>query len=523
MTDPTDGRPMEPQILSHRSDAPAQADHDHYFGALDLGSNSFHLILARRLGRHIQVVDRLREMVRLGTGLRADGTIAPDAQQRALDTLRRFGDRLRDVPPSHIRAVGTYTLRQAYRAVDFLEHARQSLGHAIEVISGQEEARLIYRGVGFTLGPAAGRRLVFDIGGGSSETVLGDGIHPLFLESLHMGCITYSQRFFRDGRITAKRWQAAETAARLEFQPVAAQFRAGRWDEAVGTSGSIRAVAAVLQAVRGSPVIDAAGLADLRERLIRAGRIDRLNLPDLAAERQQVFAGGAVILSAAFAALGIERMLPCEGALREGLLDELAAGRKGREDVCNHTVEALSQLYHADRAQAGRVGATALGFLEQVATRWGLAQEAHRDALRWAGALHEIGLAVSHSGYHKHGHYLLANGDLAGFSRDSQALIGLMVRFHRRKIIRRDFDVLAPDQRLPALRLTVLLRLAVLLHRARAPEAAPRIHLRPVPAGLHLAFPANGLAARPLMQADLIEEQGLLDRVGFALSFDETG
>ncbi len=514
---------MDPQPRSQHIDVAALGDHDQHFAALDLGSNSFHLILARRLGQHIQVVDRLREMVRLGTGLRADGTITPDAQQRALDTLRRFGDRLRDVPPSHVRAVGTYTLRQAFRAVDFLEHARQALGHAIEVISGQEEARLIYRGVGFTLGPAATRRLVFDIGGGSSETVLGEGIHPLFLESLHMGCITYSQRFFRDGRITAKRWQAAETAARLEFQPVAAQFRAAGWDEAVGTSGSIRAVGAVLQAVRGSPTIDAAGLADLRERLIRAGRIDRLNLPDLAAERQQVFAGGAVILSAAFAALGIARMQPCDGALREGLLDELAAGRGGREDVCNHTVEALSQLYHADRAQAGRVSATALNFLDQVATPWGLEDEAHRDALRWAGALHEIGLAVSHSGYHKHGHYLLANGDLAGFSRDSQALIGLMVRFHRRKIIRRDFDVLAHEQRLPALHLTVLLRLAVLMHRARAPEPVPGLRLRATPAGLHLAFPANALATRPLMRADLTEERGLLDRVGFALSFGEEG
>ena len=514
---------MDPRPRLPRTDVLAQGDHEQHFAALDLGSNSFHLILARRLGRQIQIVDRLREMVRLGTGLRADGTIAPDAQQRALDTLRRFGDRLRDVPPAHIRAVGTYTLRQAYRAVDFLEHARQALGHPIEVISGQEEARLIYRGVGFTLGPATGRRLVFDIGGGSSETVLGEGIHPLFLESLHMGCITYSQRFFRDGRITAKRWQAAETAARLEFQPVAAQFRVASWHEAVGTSGSIRAVAAVLQTMRGTSAIDAAGLANLRDQLIRAGRVDRLNLPDLAAERQQVFAGGAVILSAAFAALGIERMIICDGALREGLLDELAAGRGGREDVCNHTVEALSQLYHADRAQAARVGATALAFLDQVATAWGLDDETHRDTLRWASALHEIGLAVSHSGYHKHGHYLLANGDLAGFSRDRQALISLLVRFHRRKIIRRDFDALATDQRLPALRLTVLLRLSVLLHRARAPAPEPRVRLQPAPTGIHLAFPANGLAARPLMRADLIEEQALLDRVGFALSFGEDG
>ncbi|MDY6956195.1 MAG: Ppx/GppA phosphatase family protein [Pseudomonadota bacterium] len=513
---------MEPQPLPQGITAPPNGDPAGHFAALDLGSNSFHLILARRLGQHIQVIDRLREMVRLGTGLRADGTITPEAQQRALETLRRFGDRLRDIPPQHIRAVGTYTLRRGFRAVDFLEQARQVLGHPIEVISGQEEARLIYRGVSFTLGPPANRRLVFDIGGGSSEIVLGDGIHPICMESLHMGCITYSQRFFRDGRITAKRWQAAETAARLEFQPVAANFRAAGWHEAIGTSGSIRAVAAMVQTLRNTPDIDAAGLGDLRDRLIRAGRVDRLNLPDLAAERQQVFAGGAVILSAAFAALGIERMLPCDGALREGLLDELAAGRRGREDVCNHTAEALSQLYHADRGQASRVCTTALSFLNQLREQWALGQTSDIDALRWAAMLHEIGLAISHSGYHKHGHYLLANGDLAGFSRNTQTLVSLLVRFHRRKIIRREFNVLPPEQRLTALRLTIVLRLAVLLHRARGSEPAPPIQLTATTDGLHMDFPKKGLTLRPLMHADLLEEQALLERAGFALSFGET-
>lgn len=515
---------MDPQPLPQGTDpSNFHEDRTSHFAALDLGSNSFHLILARRLGNHIQVIDRLREMVRLGAGLRADGTITAESQQRALAALHRFGDRLRGIPPHHVRAVGTYSLRRAYRATDFLEQARLALGHPVEVISGPEEARLIYRGVSFTLGPPAGRRLVFDIGGGSSEIVLGEGIHPIFMESLHMGCITYSQRFFRDGRITAKAWKEAEMAARLELQPVEAQFRTAGWQEVVGTSGSIRAVSAALQALRYSPGIDPEGLAQLRERLLRAGRIDRLNLPDLTAERQQVFAGGAVILSAAFAALGMDRMLPCEGALREGLLDELAAGRGGREDICNHTVEALSQLYHADRGQAARVCASALSFLEQVRNIWGLADERHEETLRWGAMLHEIGLAVSHSGYHRHGHYLLANGDLAGFSRDSQMLVSLLVRFHRRKIVRRDFDTLPPEQRLSAFRLTVLLRLAVLLHRARNPEPDPPILLHPTAQGLHVSFPGKGLTRQPLMHADLLTEQALLKRARFALSISETG
>lgn len=514
---------MDPQPLPQAIDAPPpHEDRTGHFAALDLGSNSFHLILARRLGKHIQVIDRLREMVRLGAGLRADGTITLESQQRALAALHRFGDRLRGIPAHHVRAVGTYSLRRAYRAMDFLEQARLALGYPVEVISGQEEARLIYRGVSFTLGPSSGRRLVFDIGGGSSEIVLGDGIHPVFMESLHMGCITYSQRFFRDGRITAKRWEEAETAARLEFQPVEAQFRAAGWQEVMGTSGSIRAVSAALQTLRNTPVIDPDGLAQLRDRLIRAGRIDRLNLPDLAAERQQVFVGGAVILSAAFAALGLDRMLPCEGALREGLLDELAAGRGGREDICNHTVEALSQLYHADRGQAARVCASALSFLKQVQDAWALADERHEETLRWGAMLHEIGLAISHTGYHKHGHYLLANGDLAGFSRDTQVLVSLLVRFHRRKIIRREFGILPLEHRLPAFRLTVLLRLAVLLHRARNPERDPPMMLTPTPQGLQVDFLKKGLTRRPLMHADLIEEQALLKRAGFALSISET-
>lgn len=489
------------------------------YAAIDLGSNSFHLILARRSGGQLQIVDRLRDMVRLGAGLTDSGRLSEATQLRALDALRRFGERLREVPPAHIRAVGTYTLRQAHGRGHFLQRAGAVLGHPVEVISGQEEARLIYRGVNFAQGPAAGRRLIIDVGGGSTEFALGERAVPHVLESLDMGCVTYSRRFFDTGKISRRRWKAAKIAAELELQPVRQAYRDHGWDEAIGTSGSVRAIAGVLEALGQGSAITAAGLQRLEQRLIEIGQIERVELPGLSAERQAVFVGGVIILQAAFEQLGIEAMSPGEGALREGLLDELMM--VGGEDVRQRTVEAWFERYHVDRAQAQRVATTALHFFEAVRPQHLQAPPELGEMLRHAAELHEVGLAVAHSGYHRHGHYLLTHGALAGFSRENQLLIAALVRNHRRRPAPELFSELPDFYRDHAMLMAVLLRLAVLLHRSRVPDGVPAVALEPRPGGLKLHFPAGWLDQRPLIEADLAQEAQWLKAAGFKLKYGE--
>lgn len=489
------------------------------YAALDLGSNSFHLVLAQRLGDQVRIVDRLRETVRLGGGLADQGVITEDAWRRALDVLARFGQRLRALPPGHVRAVGTYSLRRARNGRAFLSAAADALGHPVEVVSGQEEARLIYRGVTATQGPAEGRRLVVDIGGGSSELISGRGLQPELMESLYLGCVIYSQRFFPNQRVTPKRWKAAVTAALLELQPVAGHFRAIGWDEAIGTSGSIRCVRDIL-AQCGEETITLAGLGGLRDQLLACGDTKKLGYRNISSDRAVVFAGGLAILTAMFESLGIERMGYCAGALRDGLLAELTQATE-RTDVRRRTVEHMMHFYHVDSVHAERVAATARALFDQAAQDWQLWDEEWQNLLVWAAKLHEIGLAISHSGYHKHGRYLLSNSDLAGFSRETQTLLALLVGAHRRSIPTDDLDELIPEHRRVALPLIALLRLAVLLHRGRDNAGPPQIRLQCRSDGITVGLPAGWLADHPLTLADLHNEKKRLRRAGMRLEITE--
>jgi len=487
------------------------------YAGIDLGSNSFHLVLARRLKDQLQIIDRLRDVVRLGAGLDEHGDLTPEAQARALASLERFGQRIRGLPPQNVRAVGTFTLRQARNSRPFLERAAAALGHHIEVVSGQEEARLIYAGVSFHPRRAAARRLVFDIGGGSSELALGRGPAPAVMESLYMGCISYTRRFFGDGRITLKRWTRAEMAASLELQPIKAQFLRHGWDEAIGTSGSIRTAGSVLAAQGWSDGrITLQGLERLREALLLAGHPEKLTLKGISRDRATIFAGAVVILRATFQALNIGSMGIAEGALREGLLAELA-GPVRQMGVCEQTVNNLQVFYHVDQPHAAQVAATAGYLYEQVAMAWQLHDPRLKEMLLWAAQLHEIGLAVSHSGYHKHGHYLLSHSDMNGFSQDMQDFLALLVRSHRRSVAFKEFRTLLPAYQGAAQALVVLLRLAVLLHRARADAACPPLQLEAGPQTLAVGFPAGWLEANPLTRADLELEARYLRAHRFSL------
>ncbi len=488
--------------------------------AVDLGSNSFHLVVARVSDGQVQLLDRLKEMVRLGAGLDENKRLTPEAQRLALACLDRFGQRLRSLAVGTVRVVGTNTLRSARNAEEFIALAEQALGHPIDIISGIEEARLIYQGVAHTLADDGHRRLVIDIGGGSTELAVGQGYDTLDVESLYMGCVSMSRRFFPDGAITAKAMRKAEIAAQLELRPVVQRLRAQRWSQAIGASGTILTVADVIRAEGwGQQGISRAGLNRLVEAMVAAGHVDKLGFSELNERRRPVFPGGVAVLRAAFDALNIEQLSVSQGALREGLVYDLL-GRIRHEDVRQHSVDTLARRGHVELAQARRVRRTALALLAQVSEGWRLGGEEWANALGWAAQLHEIGLSIAHGQYHKHGAYLLEHCDLPGFARHEQRLLAALVRGHRRKFPTQVFQALPAALRQPARRLCVLLRVAVLLHRERSRRALPEIKARTTRRALVLGITGDWLEAHPMTRADLEAELALLKDADPRLKLD---
>jgi exopolyphosphatase/guanosine-5'-triphosphate,3'-diphosphate pyrophosphatase len=485
--------------------------------AVDLGSNSFHMIVARLEGGQLVVLDRLREMVRLGAGLEPGGALSDAAVGRALGCLRRFSERLGDMNADSVRAVGTNTLRRARDRGVFLERAEAALGHPIEVISGVEEARLVYLGAAHSLPMEPGNRLVVDIGGGSTELIVGGDYQPRLLESLYMGCVSISREFFTGGRVTAGRFRKARLAARQELEPMTTRFRDDGWSRAFGTSGTIRSTARQL-AGEGNPsgIITRDGLEALVARLIECRDLGRHRPPGLSEQRAPVYPGGLAILAEVFDALGIESMMAADGALREGLLFDLM-GRMTDRDARERTVDSMARRFHVDPAQGARVAGTAQGLLGQLRDSWDLGGEMPARLIGWAARLHEIGMDIAHARHHCHAAYLLQNADMAGFSTGEQRLIAALVGNHRRRIRSEYLAGLPAGWASRIRRLIVILRLAVLLNRARSDEALPVIRVKPREDGLKLAFPEDWLEAHPLTRADLSQEAAYLQTLGIKL------
>jgi len=491
--------------------------------AVDLGSNSFHMVVARAHHGQLAIVDRLREMVRLASGLTADGRLDNESQDRALACLRRFGQRLKDMHAETVRVVGTNTLRRARNAETFLGAAEEALGHPVEVIAGMEEARLVYLGVSHHIDATVGRNLVIDIGGGSTELIIGEGYEPEQLESLNIGCVGMSERCFQGGRLTQKRFARARLLASQELRPVAGSFRRRGWSLAVGSSGTIRTaeeVCALLDLADDGITLPA--LEGIIERMIEARKVEGLALPGLGADRAPVFAGGVAILAEFMAQFDIEHLAVSDGALREGLLYDMI-GRQEHRDAREATIRALQSRFHVDTEQAERVEKTAVELLAAVAGDWELGEFRHEQLLRWASRLHEVGLDIAHSKHHLHGAYLLANADLPGFGRLEQQLLAALIGNHRRKLEDMSLDALKPDWRQPIFRLIVLLRLAVVLHRPRGPAALPALVLKGSQNKLEVGFPKNWFSRNPLTQADLIQEQEFLAARGFELALKAGG
>jgi exopolyphosphatase/guanosine-5'-triphosphate,3'-diphosphate pyrophosphatase len=487
-------------------DAPAQLRDGELLAAVDLGSNSFHLVVARYEHGSLRLIDRLRDSVRMAMGLRANGSLDPEHRERALTCLACFGQRLRALPHERVRAVATHTVRRLAHPQAFLLPAETALGHPIEIVSGREEARLIYLGVSHDLAESAQRRLVVDIGGGSTEFIIGQGFDALETESIQVGCVASTLRFFGDGKFTPKRWRQAQTEIAVELQQFAEDYRARGWGEAIGSSGTAKAIGSVVQANGWSEQgISASSLVRLRDAILEAGSVDNLRLAGLAEDRTPIIAGGVAILETVFTMFGLEHMGVCETAMREGLLYDMV-GRAMHGDPRAASIAALASRYAVDRGQAARVHHAAIELFEQVADAWQLGS-LERDLLGWAADIHEIGLAIAHSLHHIHGAYIVANSDLAGFSRQGQQALAAIVRSHRRKPDRETLDALPARLRSPVRRVTALLRLAALLERARTTEPLPPLHLDADDRALRLELPGRWLDQHPLTRADLDQER----------------
>ncbi len=484
--------------------------------AVDMGSNSFHMVVARMEHGEPRVIDRLRESVRMAAGLRADGTLDAERRARAMNCLARFGQRIAGLPSLRVRAVATNTVRRLASPQTFLTAAEAALGHPIEVVSGREEGRLIFLGAAHDLPASREPRLIIDVGGGSTEFIIGRGLAPLHTESVQAGCIASTLRFFPGGKLTRKRWQRARSEIGVLLQQFDEEYREAGWQDAYGSSGTAKSIGAVVQAMKLSDDgITPASLASLREAILEQGQVSLLKLPGLVEDRAAVFAGGVVIFEAAFAALGIERLRVCESSMREGLMWDLI-GRAGGSDPRTASIDALATRYGVDRAQARRVESTALMLFDQVAKAWKLDADA-REWLSWAARVHEIGLAIAHSQHHHHGAYILRHADLAGFSRQEQQLLAAVVEMHRRKPDKAQVLMLPLRHRALARYITALLRLAVLFRRARRAESLPPMRLVATSQKLRLTLPLSWFEQHPLSESDLQQEQPPMAELGLKL------
>ncbi|MFN7836178.1 MAG: HD domain-containing protein [Burkholderiaceae bacterium] len=460
----------------------------------------------------IYVVDTMREPVRLGAGLNAEKALDAPSQARAIAAIQRFGERLRSFSPENVRAVATNAVRVARNAKAFLAAAEAALGFPIEVIAGREEARLIYVGVSNLLPASGGNRLVIDVGGGSTEFVIGRDSEPLVLESLYIGCVSSSESFFPGGAITAKAMRQAVLAARREVEVLHREFARPGWEVAIGSSGTARAIAELLRANAIDESITPTGLRTLKQILIDAGHVAKLQLQGLRPDRLPVIAGGIAVMTGIVEELDIDIMQVSDGGLRQGVLYDLL-GRSLQQDMRPLTVRHSMQRYGVDAQHAGRVAALTsrlLGMLGNDDEAWTSDQ---LKLVEWAALLHEIGLSISHHSYHKHGAYILRNADLPGFSRSEQELLANLVLGHIGKL-----GKLSPLLQNEQQWLKVLaLRLAALFYRRRVPDILPDVTL--VRAGRHLTLnlPQAWLKRHPLTNYTLDNEAAQWQKIGWRL------
>lgn len=475
------------------------------------------MVIAKIDHNEVRPIEQLAERVQLAADMKRN-KLSLEAIARGLTCLSRFRQALDKLQPDQVRVVGTNALRAAKNAIEFIQPAEMLIGHPIEVISGREEARLVYLGVAHTLADDDDARLVVDIGGGSTEFVIGQRFESRLRESLHMGCVTYRDRFFPEGKLSKKRYENAYQAACQEVLPIRKAFKKHGWQNTVGSSGTMRTVAQLITSQGWSKEgITADGLKQLRKMLLKCGHVDDLpEFEGLSERRRHVIVPGVAIVSGIFDTLGMEAMQISPGALREGVAYDMV-GRLEHEDVRERTVSALMQRCDVDPQNAEQVEQLAVQLFDSVSNNWGL-DKADRGLLQWAARLHEVGLSIAHSQFHKHGQYLISHSDLPGFSKREQEVLGLLVRSHRQKFPLTDFAAFEPMRAARLQRLCVLIRLAALFKYVAPSEDLPVVTTSVEGKEITLFFAVGWLAANPLTGAALKAEQNHLKKIGFKLN-----
>ena len=504
--------------ISHKSTPKPQE-----FAAIDLGSNSFHMVIARVVDGAMQVLGRLKQRVHLADGLDAQNRLSDEAMERGLSCLALFAERLQGFSAANVTIVGTHTLRIATNAEEFLQRAAEVIPYPIEVISGNEEARLIFMGVEHTQ-PEKGRKLVIDIGGGSTELVIGEDFEPQLVESRRMGCVSFANLYFPKGEISPEHFRRARLSAAQKLETMAWQYRLHGWQYALGASGSIKAACEVLLAMgEKEKLITPETLEMLVTEVLKHKSFNALSLPGLSEERKAVFVPGLAILCGVFDALAIRELRLSDGALREGVLYEME-GRFRHQDIRSRTAQSLANHYAIDSDQARRV----LETTEQLYLQW-LDQNPKQAnpqlsaLLKWAALLHEVGLTINHSGMQRHSAYILQNSNMPGFNQDQQMLLATLVRYHR-KAVKQDemprFTLFKKKQFLP---MVFLLRLGTLLNNQRQATTKPdSLKLTTDDGNWTLKFPNGYLSQNTLVQLDLEREQAYWNDVtGWKLTLEE--
>ncbi|MFT5676493.1 MAG: exopolyphosphatase/guanosine-5'-triphosphate,3'-diphosphate pyrophosphatase [Paraglaciecola sp.] len=488
--------------------------------ALDIGSNSFHLVVARIMAGSVQILHRVKQKVRLAEGLDKEDMLSEEAQQRGLQTLEVVAESLQGIETGNVRIVATYTLRKARNAKEFIKAARKILPFPIEVISGAEEARLIYQGVAHT-NHDDGQRLVVDIGGGSTEFIIGEGFNTKLLRSLQMGCVSYTNRFFKNGELNAKAFNKAVTHAQQELEMIDKKFNQLGWNSCIGCSGTIRTVIELAQRLDSTNRENYVSLSDLNTLIklcCAAGNSADLQLDGLSEDRRPVFAAGLAILTATFKSLQISEMEYSAAALREGVLYEMEE-QLTQPDIRQRSAESVATRYDVDIEHAKRVLATTMAVYRSCKKDWQLEHKELKSMLEWAALLHEVGLQINTRGIQRHSGYILQNLDLPGFNQEHQNLLATLVRFHRKKVKSQEIPEFSLHQTDKVNKLIAILRLSVLLNIKRQDDILPKMEITVRGKKLHISFPDNWLAQKPVFSADLERETDYVKELGVELIY----
>lgn len=485
------------------------------YAVIDLGSNSFHMLITRLVANSVQVVDKVKRKVRLASGLDEQNILNQAAMARGWECLSFFAERLQDIPPENIKIVATATLRLAQNSADFITKAEAILGQKIELISGEQEANHIYLGVAHTTS-SADNRLVIDIGGASTELIVGSGFEAKKLCSLDMGCVTFNSEFFSNGELSASAFGQANKKAKDILQPQSAAYKAVGWDCALGVSGTLQAVAEVLSGQGKVQQITLENLLDIQQQVIQCKTLDMLNIQGLEQERIPVFAPGLAILIAIFETFDIEDVQIAGGAIREGILYELLPNMRN-VNIRQRTLAGLIERYSIDERHAYRVANIADQAFNDLGDAWQLPNNL-ASILQSACVLHEIGLLLEYKKNKQHAEYILNNADLAGFSNAERKLLIALVSNYKTEI---NFVSLAEQSfttNTLAVQIIAILRLAVILSRRRTDDSLERVEFSGKSGGLTLTLETSFLKKHPLIYDGLKREVEFLAQLKLQLN-----